>query len=535
MKKWVYTIADEYSFILFESRRITIIPKKAISEPDDLDIKQIKDKASSDRRILVLSKVPFLQSGKLNVTLDYVTAILNKYPDIAKQYIDNLYKIREADSYDVLKQVYDWYLNTAIRLLEKERPDLYEMYVNYEIKADKRTGILDSNHAYVLRAVVFLAKFMVVPLMYWPDCLSDTNCPVLDVKPEIVKEYTYRLFGRHDNLYNNILLLIKAIARGRFSGIFEKLEAMNKKSAAEEEAYTLYHLMYSALLQLSEDAQSLGTVTRIIQSKYLVTVRESAQYNIKPVESINTPMSLRLPNIITISHNLREAVITQTYLLSLVKQIKRYVPKQMTYPIRLSNDWFIEYAILPAFYKAKHVRSAPSYILTEEMLAAIRMYVLDQKLVPDALAKYLYMVQMQKPIQVAFTDIQQAKKNRFILRKYLDVIRKQNTFVYTVKDNKKVYLITRNGLITDIPLQKILKANGLLKDFESLIDLIPPELEDTLIPFVIERTIELVYGHVIDMTTGQKLNTNKQDLIKSYYKFLVQHFELEPLFTKSIV
>jgi len=526
MKRWLFDIAKDKAFVVFETRWVALLPRKLTT--NDIDVKRIRELGKKNKDVLLLTKVPFLQSGKLHMTVEYVTNILNKYPDIAEQYTSYLYELRDTDSYDRIRIIYDWYLDTAIELLKLERPDLYEMYANYEITADQRTGILDSNHAYVLRAVVFLAKFMIIPLMYHSDCLSDINCPKLPINPDIIKDYTVKLFGRHDNLYNNILLLIKAIARGRFSGIFEKLEAMNKKSAAEEEAYTLYHLMYSALLQLSEDAQSLGTVTRIIQSKYLVTVRESAQYNIKPIDSINTPISLRLPNITTISHNLREAVTSQAYLLALVKELRQYMPDTLTFHLPLSKDWFINYCILPAFYKEKNVKSAPNYILTEKMLAAVRGYVLDKGLIHQGLQKYLYMIQMPIAIQVTFSDFQQIRKHKATLQKFLDAMLKERTFVYTIRDDK-VFLLTKNGNVRDIQFTKILDANGVRGVFESTISLIPAELEDTLVPFLKERVIELIYGQTIDMMTGQAINIDKADIVKQYTKFFIQQFDLEPV------
>jgi len=528
MRVWSFEIGD-WKVLVYETRWIVIGPKDVFTH-DSPDIKEVRQVAQNRRDVMILTKVPFLQSGKLYNNVKVIADILNKYPDIANKYVENLFRLRDAETYEQVKEILDWYFDIAVKLLERERPDLYDMYVNYEIKADQRTGILDPNHTYVLRAVVFLTRFILLPLMYRAECITEDNCPKLPYNTDIIKTYTIRLFGKHDNLYNNILLLIKAIARGRFAGIFEKLETMNKKTAAEEEAYTLYHVIYSALLQLSEDAQSLGTVTKIIQSKYLVAVREKVDHNMKPVETLSMPMSLRLPNVIAVSHNLKEAIITQTYLLKVVKDVRQYMPrgKPSNVYIPLSEDWFVQYVILPAFYKSKNIKSAAKYILTEEMLSAIKGYVLDKGLVHQGLAKYLYMVQMPIPIQIPYPEYQQLKKIKQLQKHYLSTITENNTFVYSIRDNK-VYLFTRNGRFVDIHFTKILQANQIDEAYNRLIELIPPELEDTLVPYLKERIVEMVYGHMIDTIAGRPLQGNKTDLIKQYFKFFEHQFDLEPL------
>jgi len=526
MKKYTYELGEK-TFVVFETRWAAILPTKLVTE--DIDVKQIKKQGQTNRDILLLLKVPFLQSGKLYMTVEFITDILRKYYDeFGKTYVDNFYRIRDAQTYDELDTIYEWYYNTALELLKRERPDLYDMWLNYDIQADPRTGILDSNHAFVLRAIVFMAKFMVLPLLYWPDYISETNKPNLDYNTELTKKYTLKLFGKHENLYNNILLLVKAIARGRFSAIFEKLEAMNKTSIAEEEVYTLYHLLYSALLQLSEDAQSLGTVTRIIQSKYLVVVRESADYNIKPVDTLSTNITLKLPTIISISHNLREALIQQAYLLSTIKALKEYMPSEIPPQILpLSKNWFTKYVVLPVFYKHKNIKQAPDYILKEEMLHAIHGYTISKQLLPHKLTHYVQMLRMAIPIKLPFTELSDLKKNRKHLVRFLTTLKQENTFAYSTKGDK-VFLLLRDGTIKDIQFVKILEAYDIQDAYKRFVDMIPEQLQDILIPYLQDRLIELAYGRAIDIFSGRVVNVEKTDLMKAYINFLLDQFDIMP-------
>jgi len=535
MKKYIYELGDK-SFVVFETRWISLMPSKLLTE--EIDVKQIRKQAQTNTDILLLLKVPFLQSGKLYMSVEFITNLLQKYYDeFGKTYVDNFYRIRDAQKYEELDSIFEWYYNTALEILKRERPDLYDMWLNYEIQADPRTGILDSNHAFVLRAIVFMAKFMVLPLMYWPDYVSETNKPNLEYNTELTKKYTLKLFGKHENLYNNILLLVKAIARGRFSAIFEKLEAMNKTSIAEEEVYTLYHLLYSALLQLSEDAQSLGTVTRIIQSKYLVVVRESADYNIKPVDTLNTNITLKLPTTISVSHNLREALIQQSFLLSTIKELKQYMPTDIPPQVLpLSKNWFTKYVVLPVFYKHKNVKQAPDYILKEEMLHAIHGYVIDKQLLPQKLTHYIQMLRMTIPIKIPYTELSTMKKNHKALSRFILSLKQENTFCYSTKGDK-VFLLLRDGTIKDIQFDKILDVYKLHDAYRKFIESLPEQLESVLLPYLQDRLIEIAYNKAIDIFTGKTVSIERTELMKAYIDFLLDQFDIMPfeqLFANSL-